>query len=144
MIIKIKKLIEDVRIPAYAKPGDAGIDLRACEALNIQPGDRAMVRCGFAIEIPEGFCGLVIPRSGLAAKYGITVLNSPGLIDSGYRGEICVVLLNTDKDNAFGISKGDRIAQLTIIETPYVELECVDELDETKRGVTGFGSSGLE
>lgn len=144
MIIRIKKLIEDTQIPAYAKPGDAGIDLRACESLEIQPGDRAMVHCGFAIEIPEGFCGLVIPRSGLAAKHGITVLNSPGLIDSGYRGEVCVVLLNTDKSNLFTISKGDRIAQLTIIEAPFVELESVDELDETKRGDAGFGSSGLE
>ena len=103
-----------------------------------------MVRCGFAIELPEGFCGLVIPRSGLAAKYGITVLNSPGLIDSGYRGEICVVLLNTDKNNVFQISKGDRIAQLTLIQAPHVELKCVEELGETKRGETGFGSSGLE
>lgn len=144
MIIRIKKLIEDIQIPAYAKPGDAGIDLRACESLEIQPGDRAMVHCGFAIEIPDGFCGLVIPRSGLAAKHGITVLNSPGLIDSGYRGEVCVVLLNTDKSNLFAISKGDRIAQLTIIEAPFVELESVDELDETKRGDAGFGSSGLE
>lgn len=144
MIIRIKKLIEDIQIPAYAKPGDAGIDLRACESLEIQPGDRAIVHCGFAIEIPEGFCGLVIPRSGLAAKHGITVLNSPGLIDSGYRGEVCVVLLNTDKSNLFTISKGDRIAQLTIIEAPFVELESVDELDETKRGDAGFGSSGLE
>lgn len=144
MIIKLKKLIKDIQIPAYAKPGDAGIDLRACESLEIQPGERAMVHCGFAIEIPEGFCGLVIPRSGLAAKHGITVLNSPGLIDSGYRGEICVVLLNTDKSNPFTISDGDRIAQLTIIEAPFVELDSVDELDETKRGNTGFGSSGME
>lgn len=144
MYINVKKLAQGVGLPVYAKPGDAGADLRSAESLVIGPGCRTTVKCGFAIEVPEGFCGLVIPRSGLASKYGITVLNAPGLIDSGYRGEICVVLLNTDKHKAFEISQGDRIAQLSIIEVPHVEFEAVDELDDTQRGSSGFGSSGVE
>lgn len=144
MIVKIKKLAKGIKTPEYAKPGDAGIDLRSSEGVVISPGERKMVRCGFAIEIPEGFCGLVIPRSGLAAKHGITVLNSPGLIDSGYRGEVCVILLNTDTSEPFEVAEGDRIAQLTIIEAPNVTLDCVEELNETQRGESGFGSSGLD
>ena len=144
MYINVKKLAEDVVLPAYAKPGDAGADLRSVESLVIAPGCRATVRCGFAIEIPEGCCGFVIPRSGLASKHGITVLNAPGLIDSGYRGEICVVLLNTDKHESFEISEGDRIAQLSIIEVPHVEFRASDELGKTQRGSSGFGSSGVE
>ncbi len=144
MHIKVKMLDQRAQMPTYAKEGDAGADLRATESLKIQPGTRASVRCGFSIEIPEGYCGLVLPRSGLAVKHGITVLNSPGLIDSGYRGEICVVLLNTDKDQEFQIASGDRIAQLTIIEAPKVCFERAEELNETERGDTGFGSSGIK
>lgn len=143
MYINVKKLAQDVVLPAYAKPGDAGADLRATESLTLAPGCRATVKCGFAIEIPEDFCGLVIPRSGLASKHGITVLNAPGLIDSGYRGEVCVVLLNTDKDEPFEISKGDRIAQLSIIEAPQIKFRSVESLAETQRGSDGFGSSGV-
>lgn len=143
MDIRLKKLDESVELPRYAKAGDAGADLRSVECLTIEPGCRAIVRCGFAMEIPEGFCGLVIPRSGLAAKHGITVLNSPGLIDSGYRGEICVVLLNTDQTIPFEVSKGDRIAQIVISEAkPFTFVEACD-LDETSRGASGFGSSGI-
>ena len=143
MMVNVKKLVPEANLPAYAKHGDAGADLRAIEDVSIEPGCRALVRCGFSIQIPDGFCGLVIPRSGLAAKHGITVLNSPGLIDSGYRGEICVILLNTDKDDSFDVSKGDRIAQLTIMEAPSIEFVSSESLDETQRGDSGFGSSGV-
>ncbi len=128
---------------SYAHEGDAGIDLRSAERLVLQPLSRATVRCGFAVAIPEGFAGLVIPRSGLAARRGVTVLNAPGLVDSGYRGEVKVVLHNTDATEAFEIEAGDRIAQLAIVETPRIRLVAQDELDETDRGADGFGSSGV-
>lgn len=144
MILKIKKLDDDLPSLSFAKPGDAGADLRSTLDLTLKPGERATIPCGVAIGLPEGFCGFVIPRSGLASKYGITVVNAPGLIDSGYRGEICVVLLNTDKENEFKISKGDRIAQLAIVESPHIEFDEVSELDDTDRGNTGFGSSGVK
>ncbi len=123
---------------SYAHEGDAGIDLRSAERLVLQPLSRATVRCGFAVAIPEGFAGLVIPRSGLAARRGVT-----GLVDSGYRGEVKVVLHNTDATEAFEIEAGDRIAQLAIVETPRIRLVAQDELDETDRGADGFGSSGV-
>lgn len=131
------------KVPGYAHPGDAGLDLVSVEDVLIEPGRRAIVRCGFSIAIPDGFCGLVLPRSGLAARNGITVLNSPGLIDSGYRGEICVVLLNTDEQQSFQVETGMRIAQLMIIAVPEVDLVVKDQLDITSRNEGGFGSSGL-
>ena len=127
---------------SYAHEGDAGFDLRATHDAIIEPLSRATVRCGFAIEVPEGHGGLVIPRSGLASKHGIAVLNAPGLVDSGYRGEVMVVLHNTDAHNPFRVEKGDRIAQMSIVAMPQVSLVESDALDETQRGSGGFGSSG--
>lgn len=140
--IKVKEG-NPVQAPSYAHPGDAGLDLRACTSMQIAPMSHASVPCGFSMAIPQGYGGFVLPRSGLAAKHGITVLNSPGLIDSGYRGEIMVILLNTSTTDAFHIESGDRIAQLVIMRTPEVELSYADELDITIRGECGFGSSGV-
>lgn len=143
LTLPIQILSESAMVPRYAHEDDAGVDLVASCALDIDPGDRAMVHCGFATAIPDGYCGLVLPRSGLAAKHGITVLNSPGLIDSGYRGEICVVLLNTDKQQVFHIESGMRIAQLMIVKVPKVHFDEVDQLDITSRNDGAFGSSGI-
>lgn len=143
MEIRFLKLSEAATIPATAHPGDAGLDLAAAEAAHLGPGERWRVRTGLAIEVPEGHAGLVLPRSGLALKHGISLVNAPGLIDPGYRGEIGVLLLNTDPAEVFRIEPGDRIAQLLIV--PFVEasVEIVEELDETERGGGGFGSTGL-
>jgi dUTP pyrophosphatase len=130
------------RPPTQAHEGDAGYDLHAAEAATIGPGERASVGTGIAVAIPEGQAGLVIPRSGLAARHGISVVNAPGLIDSGYRGELRVLLLNTDRSEPFTVEPGDRIAQLVLVRVATEELEEVAELDETARGVGGFGSSG--
>lgn len=127
----------------YAHPGDGAFDLRASHDAVIEPLGRATVRCGFAIEIPEGHGGLVIPRSGLASKHGITVLNAPGLVDSGYRGEVMVVLHNTDSNDSFSIGRGDRIAQMAIIAMPQAALVESEALNDTERGNGGFGSSGI-
>ncbi|NBI32024.1 dUTP diphosphatase [Enterorhabdus sp. P55] len=131
------------KLPSYAHEGDAGLDLRAAEALTLGPLERAVVSCGFAMAIPQGYAGLVIPRSGLAAQRGITVVNAPGLIDSGYRGEVKVVLMNLDLKEPFEIHVGDRIAQLMIVAAPAVMPVAVESLDDTQRGSGGFGSSGV-
>lgn len=131
------------KLPSYAHEGDAGLDLRAAEALTLGPLERAVVSCGFAMAIPQGYAGLVIPRSGLAAQRGITVVNAPGLIDSGYRGEVKVVLMNLDLKEPFEIHIGDRIAQLMIVAAPAVMPVAVESLDDTQRGSGGFGSSGV-
>jgi len=128
-------------LPARAYAGDAGLDLAACERVTIAPGERAIVGTGLAVAIPEGYAGFVLPRSGLAARHGIGKVNSPGLIDSGYRGEVRVVLLNTDREDAFEVEPGMRIAQLVILQLPAVELDIVDELPDSERGERGFGSS---
>ena len=128
-------------LPARAYAGDAGLDLAACERVTIAPGERAIVGTGLAVAIPDGYAGFVLPRSGLAARHGIGKINSPGLIDSGYRGEVRVVLLNTDRQDAFEVEPGMRIAQLVILQLPAVELDVVDELPDTERGERGFGSS---
>jgi dUTP pyrophosphatase len=141
--LRFKLLGEHGRLPAVANPGDAGLDLHAAEALTLAPGGgRAGVGTALAVEIPPGHAGLVLPRSGLAAKRGIALVNAPGLIDSGYRGEIRVLLLNTDPDEPFEVAVGDRIAQLLVV--PYVETEPVaaGELSASERGGGGFGSSG--
>lgn len=141
--LRIKRIgSHDLAAPAYASEGDAGLDLRAAEALTIWPGTHATVATGFALAIPVGHVGLVHPRSGLAAKKGVTVLNSPGTIDSGYRGEVKVILLNTS-DEPFSVSIGDRIAQLVIQEYVTVTIDETDELDTTTRGAGGFGSTGV-
>lgn len=139
--LPIVRLREDARLPERAYPGDAGLDLSTCEPLRLEPGERAVVPTGLAVAIPEGFAGYVQPRSGLAARHGIAVVNSPGLIDSGYRGEIRVVLLNTDRENVFVAAAGERIAQLVVLPVPELELVELDELPGTERGVRGFGSS---
>jgi len=128
-------------VPARAYAGDAGFDLAACERVELEPGERALVGTGLAVAIPEGHAGFVQPRSGLASRHGITIVNTPGLVDSGYRGELRVALLNTDRRETFVVERGMRIAQLVVVPLPEVELVEVDELPESERGVRGFGST---
>jgi dUTP pyrophosphatase len=128
-------------LTARAYSGDAGLDLSSCERVVLAPGARALVPTGIAIAIPDGYAGYVQPRSGLASKHGISIVNAPGLVDSGYRGELLINLLNTDPREAFTIEMGMRIAQLVVLEVPHVELVEVDELPDSERGVRGFGSS---
>lgn len=128
-------------MPRTAYAGDAGVDLAACERVELGPGARATVGTGLAVAIPEGYAGFVQPRSGLASRHGITIVNTPGLVDSGYRGELRVVLLNTDRDEAFVVEPGMRIAQLVVLPVAAVEVVEVDDLSESERGVRGFGSS---
>lgn len=141
--LKVLSLDEEAPLPVYAHAGDAGLDLRAAEALLIEPYERRLVPCGICLEIPTGYAGLVIPRSGLAIKHGISVVNAPGLIDSGYRGEVKVILINLDPKEPFSINKGDRIAQLMLVKTPLVEVEPTLSLEDSERGLGGFGSSGV-
>jgi dUTP pyrophosphatase len=140
--LQVTRLRDDAELPSRAYPGDAGLDLVACERVTLSPGERAVVGTGIAVAIPEGYAGLVTPRSGLAARHGLSVVNAPGLIDSGYRGEVKAVLLNTDADAAFTVEPGMRIAQLVLVATPAVELAEVPLLSETVRADGGFGSSG--
>jgi dUTP pyrophosphatase len=140
--LPIRRLRDDAVIPARAYDGDAGLDLASCDRVELAPGERALVGTGLAVAIPDGYAGFVQPRSGLAAKHGITIVNSPGLIDAGYRGEVLVVLLNTDRDESFTVEPGMRIAQLVLVELPPVELVEVEELVTTERGARGHGSSG--
>ena len=133
----------EIEHPSYSRSGDAGLDLRSTIDITLNPGERALIPCGFAIAIPKGHAGLVVPRSGLAIRHGVSVLNGPGLIDSNYRGEVSVILMNHDATTALAIHRGDRIAQLVIVATPPVELIVSETLDETERGAAGFGSSGL-
>jgi dUTP pyrophosphatase len=140
--LRFRRLSAAARPPAQAHDGDAGYDLHAAEAVTIDPGERASVGTGIAVAIPAGEAGLVIPRSGLAARHGISVVNAPGLIDSGYRGELRVLLLNTDRAHAFAVELGDRIAQLVIVSVQTPALEEAEQLDETARGAGGFGSTG--
>jgi dUTP pyrophosphatase len=142
MSLRVVRLDERAILPTRAHAGDAGLDLYALNAVRLGPGERAPARTGIAVEIPAGQAGLVLPRSGLAARHGIALVNAPGLIDSGYRGELRVLLLNTDREQTFSLGAGDRIAQLVLVEirTP-VPIE-VDELDRSERGQGGFGSSG--
>ncbi len=139
--ISVRLLRPDAHLPRQAYDGDAGLDLSACEGAVLAPGERAVIPTGVAVEIPQGHAGFVQPRSGLAARHGIGVVNAPGLIDSGYRGEIRVVLINTDREHAFVVEPGMRIAQLVIAPVASVRLVEVDELAGSERGVRGFGSS---
>ena len=141
--VQIKRLDKDLPLPAYANPGDAGLDLYAAADVVIECGRRAVVPTGVAVAIPQGYAGFVQPRSGLAAKKGLSIVNTPGLIDSGYRGELKAIAINTDASSPIEVKRGDRIAQLVIQAVPIVDLCEVDELDETERGVGGFGSSGV-
>jgi len=139
--LPIRRLREDAVLPDRAYTGDAGLDLAACDRHELGPGERAVVPTGLAVAIPDGYAGFVQPRSGLAAKHGISVVNAPGLVDSGYRGELRVVLLNTDLGEPFVVEPGMRIAQLVVLPVPELELAEVKELPESERGVRGFGSS---
>jgi dUTP pyrophosphatase len=140
--LPVRLLHPDARAPSRAYEGDAGFDLVSVEAADLTPGARASLGCGIAIELPEGTCGLVLPRSGLARDHGVTVVNSPGLVDSGYRGELRVTLINTDRDEPFRVEPGMRIAQLVVVALPQVRVVLRDELAASARGDQGFGSSG--
>ncbi|MBY6061175.1 dUTP diphosphatase [Microbacterium esteraromaticum] len=131
-----------VNVPAYAHPGDAGADLVSTEAVRLEPGERALVPTGVRIALPEGYAAFVVPRSGLAVKHGITVVNTPGTVDAGYRGEIKVTLLNTDSKQAYDVAVGDRIAQLIIMPVVQARFEPVEALPDSVRGDGGFGSTG--
>jgi len=143
MELKVRRVDDRARLPTRAYPDDAGLDLYALEPVELEPGERASVRTGICVEIPPGLAGLVLPRSGLAARHGVALVNAPGLIDAGYRGEVEVLLLNTDRVDPVRLEAGDRVAQLLItrIETP--EPVDVEELALSERGAGGFGSSGL-
>ena len=137
------RLRDDAVLPTQAYAGDAGLDLAACERIELGPGERATVGTGLAVAVPDGYAGFVQPRSGLAMRHGITIVNTPGLVDSGYRGELRVVLLNTDARETFVVEPGMRIAQLVVVAVPGVEAVEVGELPESERGVRGFGSSAV-
>jgi dUTP pyrophosphatase len=139
--LPIRKLRDDAVVPARAYDGDAGLDLSSCERVTLGPGERALVGTGLAVAIPDGYAGFVQPRSGLAARHGITIVNAPGLVDSGYRGELRVVLLNTDAAETFVVEPGMRIAQLVVMAVSGADPVEVEELPESERGVRGFGSS---
>ncbi len=141
--LPVVRLDPELPLPAYARPGDAGADLVAREGVILAAGGgRAMVPTGLAVAIPEGHAGLVLPRSGLALRHGVTVANAPGLVDAGYRGELNVVLMNTDPDAAYEVQRGDRIAQVVIVAVEQVRFTVVDELPASERGAAGFGHSG--
>ena len=135
------RLRENAVVPVRAYEGDAGLDLAACERVELRPGERAAVATGLAVAIPDGYAGFVQPRSGLAARHGISIVNTPGLVDSGYRGELLVLLLNTDAERSFTVEPGMRIAQLVVVPVPPVEPVEVDALPVSERGVRGHGSS---
>jgi dUTP pyrophosphatase len=139
--LAVRRVRPDAILPQRAYADDAGLDLAACESVVLQPGERATVGTGLAVAIPPGYAGYVQPRSGLASNHGISMVNSPGLVDSGYRGELRVVLLNTDRKHAFEVEPGMRIAQLVLLPVPHVKLRVVDELPASERGERGFGSS---
>jgi dUTP pyrophosphatase len=142
MTLRVRRLDPRARLPTRAYPGDAGLDLYALDDGVLEPGERAAIRTGIAVEIPEGEAGLVLPRSGLAARHGIALVNAPGLIDAGYRGEIRVLLLNTDRSVRFELAAGDRIAQLVLVKVQTPAVVEVEELAVSERGAGGFGSSG--
>lgn len=142
MELRVARLKEEARLPSRAHEGDAGLDLYACEEAHLGPGERWSIGTGIAVEVPDGHAGLVLPRSGLAREHGIALVNAPGLIDSGYRGEVRVLLLNTDPAETFRIEIGDRIAQLVISPVALAEPVEAEALGESARGDGGFGSSG--
>lgn len=142
MTLRIRRLDERAILPTRAYAGDAGLDVYALEPATLGPGERASIRTGISVEIPSGHAGLVLPRSGLAARHGIALVNAPGLIDAGYRGEVQVLLLNTDRSRTFTLVAGDRIAQLVLVRIEAPEVLEVDELAGSDRGAGGFGSSG--
>lgn len=141
--LRVTRIRDEAVLPTRAQGGDAGLDLSACETVTIGAGERATVGTGLAVAIPEDHAGLVVPRSGLAMRHGLSIVNAPGVIDTGYRGEVRVILLNTDREHAFTVEPGMRIAQLLVVPARLVEVVEVSELTETARGDGGFGSSGL-
>jgi dUTP pyrophosphatase len=140
--LPVRRVRPEAVLPARAYDADAGLDLAACERVELGPGERALVPTGLAVAIPEGYAGFVQPRSGLAARNGISIVNSPGLVDAGYRGEVLVVLVNTDPRETFLVEPGMRIAQLVVVPVPDVDVAEVDELPASERGARGHGSSG--
>lgn len=142
MNLRVRRLDERGLLPGRAHADDAGLDLYALEEAIIPPGERASIGTGIAIEVPDGYAGLVLPRSGLALRHGIALVNAPGLIDPGYRGEVRVLLLNTDRQHSFALAAGDRIAQLVLVRTEPAAVVETSELSTSSRGVGGFGSSG--
>ncbi len=138
----VRRLDEGLPLPSYAHSGDAGADLRTTVALTLSPGERALVPTGIAIALPDGFVALVHPRSGLAARHGVTILNTPGTIDAGYRGEIKVLLVNLDPESSVSLARGDRVAQLVVQRFERADFEAVDDLPESARGAGGYGSTG--
>jgi dUTP pyrophosphatase len=140
--LRVRRLDDRAVLPTRAHPGDAGLDLHALEGATLEPGGRAAISTGIAVEIPAGYAGLVLPRSGLALRHGIALVNAPGLIDSGYRGEVQVLVLNTDRGTPFAIAAGDRIAQLVVVRSEMVSAVEAHELSASARGAGGFGSSG--
>jgi dUTP pyrophosphatase len=140
--LPVRLLRSGAALPGRAYDGDAGLDLTACDRVTLAPGARAVVPTGIAVAIPDGHAGLVVPRSGLAAEHGLSIVNAPGLIDAGYRGELLVVLHNTDRERAFTVEPGMRIAQLVVVPVPQLRLLEVEELSATHRGERGYGSSG--
>jgi len=143
VIIKIFRESADIGLPRYAYPGDAGMDLESAADIDVAPFERALVPTGLKMEIPEGYAGYIQPRSGISMKTGLTVINTPGLIDSRYRGEIKIPMINLDPHMVVNITKGDRIAQIVFLNVPHVHIEEVSALDRTERGTGGFGSSGV-
>ncbi len=142
MELPFGRIDPEAALPAPAHPGDAGLDLRSAVDVEVKPGERAMVPTGLAVAIPDGHAGLVLPRSGLASQHGLTLANAPGLIDSGYRGEIICAVVNLDPEHAVWIRRGDRVAQLVVVAVPAVEPAWADELPPSTRGEGGFGSTG--
>jgi dUTP pyrophosphatase len=141
-VTDVEVLLSGEHVPVYAHPGDAGADLVAAETVELGPGERATVGTGTAVALPDGFVGFVVPRSGLAAKHGITIVNTPGTLDAGYRGEIRVILLNTDRSAPYTVTAGDRIAQLVILPVSRARFVPVERLPGSHRGEGGFGSTG--
>jgi len=142
VVLRVRRLDPDLPLPAYAHPGDAGLDLCAAQDVELAPGERAVVPTGLAIAVPDGHVGLVHPRSGLAARHGLSVVNAPGTIDAGYRGEVKVVLVNLDPSEPIRLARGARIAQLLVQRVQRATVVEVDDLDVTARGDAGFGSTG--
>lgn len=143
IILRIKRVDNELPLPSYAHPGDAGLDLYSVEDVVLKPFERALVGTGIKVEIPRGYAGFVQPKSGRAVKEGLSIVNTPGLIDSGYRGEVKVILINLDPEREINIKRGEKIAQLVIQRVEEVAVEEVDELEETRRGEGGFGSTGV-
>ncbi|GAB3084087.1 dUTP diphosphatase, partial [Phycicoccus sp. Root563] len=140
--VPLRRLDPDLPVPSYAHPGDAGADLHAATDVTLAPGERALVPTGVALALPDGYVGLVHPRSGLAARHGITIVNAPGTVDAGYRGEVLVNLVNLDPREEFTVHRGDRIAQLVVQQVAVADFLEVDSLEDTSRGDTGHGASG--